>query len=109
MRRRRVAVKSVLLAGDIVTGVGNVYCSESLFRADIRPITAAGRTGRPCYAALADAIRATSADAIMRRGNTLCDFVDSDGQNGHSQLEVSAYGRVGLSRRARGTPVRQIV
>ena len=42
-RGRKVSIKQALLAGDIVVGVGNIYASESLFRAGIRPTTAAGR------------------------------------------------------------------
>jgi len=108
-RGRRVAIKSALLAGDIVVGVGNIYCSESLFRAGIRPTTAAGRISRPRYAALAEAIRATLADAIARGGSTLRDFVGSDGQSGYFQLEAFVYDRAGLPCRVCGTPIRQIV
>ncbi len=42
-RGRSAAIKTVLLAGGIVVGVGNIYASESLFRAGIRPTTPAGR------------------------------------------------------------------
>jgi formamidopyrimidine-DNA glycosylase len=108
-RGRRVAIKSALLAGDIVVGVGNIYCSESLFRAGIRPTTAAGRISRQRYAALAEAIRATLADAIARGGSTLRDFVGSDGQSGYFQLEAFVYDRAGLPCRTCGTPIRQIV
>lgn len=108
-RGRSVAIKSALLAGDIVVGVGNIYCSESLFRAGIRPTTAAGRISRPRYAALADAVRATLADAIARGGSTLRDFVGSDGQSGYFQLEAFVYDRAGLPCRVCGTPIRQIV
>jgi formamidopyrimidine-DNA glycosylase len=92
-----------------VVGVGNIYCSESLFRAGIRPTTAAGRISRPRYAALAEAIRATLADAISRGGSTLRDFVGSDGQSGYFQLEAFVYDRAGLPCRVCGTPIRQIV
>lgn len=107
-RGRSAAIKTVLLAGDIVVGVGNIYCSESLFRAGIRPTTAAGRISRPRYAALAEAIRATLADAIAR-GSTLRDFVGSDGQSGYFQLDALVYDRAGLPCRVCGTPIRQIV
>lgn len=108
-RGRSAAIKTVLLAGDIVVGVGNIYCSESLFRAGIRPTTAAGRISRPRYAALAEAIRATLADAIARGGSTLRDFVGSDGQSGYFQLDALVYDRAGLPCRVCGTPIRQIV
>ena len=58
-RGRTVAIKPFLLAGETVVGVGNIYASESLFRARIRPTTAAGRIALPRYVALAAAIRET--------------------------------------------------
>ena len=56
-RGRKVSVKQALLAGEIVVGVGNIYASESLFRAGIRPTTAAGRVSLVRYELLADAVR----------------------------------------------------
>ena len=47
LQQRRASIKQVLLAGDIVVGVGNIYASEALFLAGIRPTTRADRIG--CY------------------------------------------------------------
>src|SRR5690606_950851 len=58
-RGRRAPVKQLLLAGDVVVGVGNIYASESLFRAGIRPTTPAHRIGPARYRRLAEAIRET--------------------------------------------------
>ncbi|AJK47772.1 bifunctional DNA-formamidopyrimidine glycosylase/DNA-(apurinic or apyrimidinic site) lyase [Burkholderia plantarii] len=108
-RGRTVSVKQALLAGDIVVGVGNIYASESLFRAGIRPTTAAGRVSLPRYERLAEAVRATLADAIERGGSTLRDFVGSDGESGYFQLDCFVYDRAGEPCRVCGTPIRQIV
>ncbi|CAG9175131.1 bifunctional DNA-formamidopyrimidine glycosylase/DNA-(apurinic or apyrimidinic site) lyase [Cupriavidus respiraculi] len=108
-RGRTAAIKTVLLAGDIVVGVGNIYASESLFRAGIRPTTPAGRISLARYERLAVAVRETLAQAIERGGSTLRDFVGSDGASGYFQLECFVYDRTGLPCRRCATPVRQIV
>jgi formamidopyrimidine-DNA glycosylase len=107
-RGRSVAVKSALLAGDIVVGVGNIYCSESLFRAGINPKTPAGRIGLARYEKLAQAIRDVLAEAIVQGGSTLRDFIAVNGQSGYFQNTYFVYDRAGLPCRVCGAPIRQI-
>lgn len=105
-RGRRVAIKGLLLSGSVVVGVGNIYASESLFRAGIRPTTAAGRIGRARYAKLAQTIRATLTEAIAAGGSTLRDFVSSDGASGYFQLDCFVYDRAGAPCRVCASPIR---
>jgi formamidopyrimidine-DNA glycosylase len=105
-RGRRVAIKQLLLAGQVVVGVGNIYASESLFRAGIRPTTRAARLSRERCERLAAAIRATLAEAIARGGSTLRDFAGADGSSGYFQLDCAVYGRQGQPCRRCGTAVR---
>ncbi len=105
-RGRRVSIKQLLLAGSIVVGVGNIYASESLFRARIRPSTPAQRIGLERCRRLAEAIRATLADAIGRGGSSLRDFVGSDGASGYFQLDCLVYGRAGEPCRVCASPIR---
>ncbi len=107
-RRRAVSIKQLLLSGAVVVGVGNIYASESLFRAGIRPTTAAGRISRLRYERLVDAIRQTLTEAIAAGGSTLRDFVASTGQTGYFQLQCFVYGRAGEPCRVCGTPIRMI-
>jgi formamidopyrimidine-DNA glycosylase len=107
-RGRAVAVKQFLLAGEAVVGVGNIYASESLFRARIDPRTAAGRIARVRYDRLAQAVRETLAEAIAKGGSTLRDFVGADGAAGYFQLDTFVYDRTGLPCRVCGRPVRTI-
>lgn len=102
----RVAIKQVLLAGHVVVGVGNIYASEALFRAGIRPQTAARRISPARCDRLAQAIRETLAQAIERGGSSLRDFVSSQGEQGYFQLEALVYGRDGQPCRRCGEPVR---
>ncbi|MFM1989891.1 MAG: formamidopyrimidine-DNA glycosylase [Pseudomonadota bacterium] len=105
-RGRRVAIKQLLLSGTVVVGVGNIYASESLFRAGIRPATPAHRISLARYERLAAAIRATLSAAIAAGGSTLRDFVSSEGASGYFQLECFVYDRAGAPCRSCATPVR---
>ena len=107
-RGRSLAVKPFLLAGEAVVGVGNIYASESLFRARIHPRTAAGRVSLARYVLLADAIRVTLAAAIAKGGSTLRDFVGADGAAGYFQQDYFVYDREGLPCRVCATPIRAI-
>ncbi|VVE60702.1 formamidopyrimidine-DNA glycosylase [Pandoraea anapnoica] len=108
-RGRTVSIKQALLAGSIVVGVGNIYASESLFRAGIHPRMAAGKLSRPRAEKLAQAVKTVLAAAIEKGGSTLRDFVGSDGQSGYFQQEYFVYDRAGQPCRVCGTTIRQIV
>jgi formamidopyrimidine-DNA glycosylase len=108
-RRRNAPIKQVLLQGDIVVGVGNIYACESLFRAGINPKTAASRISRARYDKLAEAIREILAAAIVQGGSTLRDFIAVNGQSGYFQQTYFVYDRAGVPCRNCGAPVRQIV
>ena len=108
-RGRAIAVKQFLLAGQAVVGVGNIYCSESLFEAGIHPAKAAGRLTRPNCVRLAMAIRAVLTRAIKAGGSSLRDFVNSAGEPGHFMMQTKVYDRRDLPCRVCQTPIRQIV
>ncbi|MFL6658811.1 MAG: bifunctional DNA-formamidopyrimidine glycosylase/DNA-(apurinic or apyrimidinic site) lyase, partial [Massilia sp.] len=107
-RRRSAPIKQVLLAGDIVVGVGNIYACESLFRAGINPKTSAARIGRERYDKLAEAIRTILAEAIVQGGSTLRDFIAVNGQSGYFQQTYFVYDRTGVPCRKCGSEIRQI-
>lgn len=107
-RNRSAPIKQVLLAGDIVVGVGNIYASESLFRAGIHPKTPAQRIGLARYARLVPAIREILAAAIAQGGSSLRDFIGADGQSGYFQQSYFVYDRADQPCRVCGLPVRQI-
>lgn len=106
LRRRHAPIKQVLLAGDVVVGVGNIYASEALFLAGIRPTTRADRLSRPRAERLHAAVREVLARAVERGGTTLRDFSSATGEAGHFQLEAAVYGRAGQPCLRCGTPVR---
>jgi formamidopyrimidine-DNA glycosylase len=109
LRRRRVAVKSVLLAGQVVVGAGNIYACEALFRAGIDPRRRCDRLSLPRCTLLLAALRDTLARALDLGGSTLRDFSDAHGVAGAFQSEALVYGRQGLPCQRCATPVRRIV
>jgi formamidopyrimidine-DNA glycosylase len=108
-RGRRAPIKQVLLASDIVVGVGNIYASESLFRAGINPKLPAQRLGPARCERLVRAVREVLAEAIGVGGSTLRDFVSASGAEGYFMLDAAVYDRAGLPCRACGTPIRRIM
>ena len=79
LKARRAAIKQVLLAGDVVVGVGNIYASEALFLAGIRPTLSAARLSFPRALKLQAAIRDVLARAVEKGGSTLRDFSNARG------------------------------
>jgi formamidopyrimidine-DNA glycosylase len=108
-RKRRVAVKQFIMDAKVVVGVGNIYASEALFRAGIRPGRQAGGLTRAECDRLAAAIRRVLAKAIEVGGTTLRDYVGVDGNPGYFRQKLFVYERAGEPCRKCGTPVRQRV
>jgi formamidopyrimidine-DNA glycosylase len=108
-RGRSAAIKNVIMDARVVVGVGNIYASEALFRAGIRPATTAGRVSAARMAKLVTAIRDVLAEAIREGGTTLRDFLNSDGRPGYFRQRLFVYGRKGEPCRICGTPVAHTV
>jgi len=109
LRRRKVAIKTLLLGGQVVVGAGNIYACEALFRAGIDPRTRCDRLSRPRCERLLAALRETLARALELGGSTLRDFSDAHGVAGEFQAEARVYGRAGQPCLRCGQIVRRIV
>lgn len=94
-RGRSQAIKNFLMSSQTVVGVGNIYASESLFRAGIRPNKPAGKVSRKGYDALVISVKEVLAEAIESGGSTLRDYVNGSGSPGYFQQKLSVYGRTG--------------
>lgn len=94
-RRRRSPVKTFIMDGHIVVGVGNIYANEALFLAGIAPRRAAGRISAQRYEKLASTIRQVLQQAITQGGTTLRDFVGSQGEPGYFRQFLQVYDRAG--------------
>jgi formamidopyrimidine-DNA glycosylase len=108
LARRSGPVKPVLMDSHLVVGIGNIYASESLFRAGISPLRAANRIGAARCAGLVEAVRATLADAIAAGGSSIRDYVHSDGGAGCFQIQAAVYDRAEQPCRRCGGVVRQV-
>lgn len=108
LKRRAAPIKQVLLAGDLVVGVGNIYASEALFLAGIRPTTRAQRIGPERARRLHAAVREVLARAVERGGSSLRDFSNAYGESGYFQLEAMVYDRQGQPCRICAAPIRAI-
>lgn len=108
LRTRKAPIKQVLLAGDLVVGVGNIYASEVLFMAGIRPTTSAAKIGIERAGRLHHAIQNVLRRAVIQGGSTLRDFSNAQGQSGYFQLEAMVYGRENEACRTCGSPIQSI-
>jgi formamidopyrimidine-DNA glycosylase len=108
-RGRKLAIKAALLNQTLLSGVGNIYADESLFRAGIRPRKAAGRLARAELEKLRVALKAVLEDAIRLGGSSVSDYVDAEGVRGFFQLEHRVYQRTGEPCLVCGNPIRRIV
>jgi formamidopyrimidine-DNA glycosylase len=108
-RGRSAAVKSFLMDGRIVVGVGNIYAVEALFRAGIRPQRAAGRLTRDDCTRLVAAVRAVLNEAIEQGGTTFRDFQGAQGDPGEFVVHLRVYDRAGQPCLTCGTAIKRIV
>jgi formamidopyrimidine-DNA glycosylase len=108
-RGRKLAIKAALLNQTLLTGVGNIYADESLFRAGIRPRRRAGRLTRAELERLRAALKLVLEHAIKLGGSSVSDYVDADGVRGFFQLEHCVYLRTGQPCRVCRTPIRRIL
>jgi formamidopyrimidine-DNA glycosylase len=106
-RGRRVAVKSLIMDGTVVVGVGNIYASESLFLAGIHPARACNRIALPRYLRLAETIRTVLKASIVQGGTTLRNYVQEDGNPGYFARLLRVYGRTGEPCPTCGTALRE--
>ena len=107
-RGRRVAIKQLLVNSRLIAGVGNIYASEALFRARIRPQRQARTLSRAEAARLVRGVRAVLRQAIRSGGTTLRDYLGADGAPGYFRQRLYVYERRGKPCRRCRTPVRAL-
>lgn len=108
LKLKKTAIKQVLLGGELVVGVGNIYASETLFLAGIRPTVRANKLTKPRSLLLHGAIKKVLAQAVQKGGSTLKDFSNANGESGYFQLEAMVYDRAGQPCRVCGTSVKSL-
>ena len=104
---RHAPIKSLLLNQTVLRGVGNIYTDEALFRAGIHP--GVRRLSRVRAARLLAALQDVLQEAILHRGSSVSDYVDTEGRRGSFQDRHQVYGKEGLPCPRCGAAVRRTV
>jgi formamidopyrimidine-DNA glycosylase len=106
---KRGPVKAFLMDARVVVGVGNIYASETLYRAGVHPARSVARISAARWDRIAASTVAVLSQAIAQGGTTLNDFADGEGRSGYFQVSLAAYDREGQPCLACGSAVRRIV
>jgi len=108
-RGRKTPIKSALLNQKLLSGVGNIYADESLFRAGIRPRRRAASLTRAELHKLHAAVQEVLREAIELGGSSVSDYVDAEGRRGFFQLQHRVYGREGEPCLVCETPIKRVI
>ena len=93
LKNKNQCIKNSIMDSHLVVGVGNIYASESLYYAGIRPYRASKKITKKKLSILVKSIKDVIRNAIVRGGSTMNDFFDVNGENGYFQNEHKVYGR----------------
>ncbi len=108
LKSRSAAIKIAIMDSHLVVGVGNIYASESLFRARIHPeMLAKNVTLKQCEKLVAE-IKLTLNAALEAGGSSLRDFFGADGKPGYFQQAYFVYGRTGEPCKVCNKPIKCI-
>lgn len=108
-RGRKTPIKSALLNQKLLSGVGNIYADEALFRAGVRPRRRAASLTREELKRLHASLKRVLKEAIRLGGSSVSDYVDANGEEGFFQLRHRVYGREGQPCVVCKTPVKRVV
>jgi formamidopyrimidine-DNA glycosylase len=106
---RKTPIKSALLNQKLLSGVGNIYADEALFRAGVRPRRRAASLTREELSRLHKGLTRVLQQAIRLGGSSVSDYVDAEGREGFFQLKHNVYGRENEPCRRCKTPIKRVV
>jgi len=110
IQNKKAPIKSLIMDQKIVVGVGNIYASEALYLAGIRPLTRGDQLSQKQCTRLVKTIVQVLQTAIDQGGSSIRDYVNVDGQSGHFQESHHVYGRSGEPcRKCRGLVRSQVL
>lgn len=108
MKQRRSAVKRALLDQSLMSGIGNIYADEGLWRAGIHGERPCDTLTKPAMSRLLDHVRDVMGDALAVGGTSFdALYVDVNGASGYFDRSLAAYGQAGRPCRRCGTPMRR--
>jgi len=108
MRRRRTTIKRALLDQSLISGVGNIYADEALWRSKLHYERPTATMNRPRTTELVAHIREVMGDALAAGGTSFDSlYVNVNGESGYFDRSLDAYGRADEPCRRCGTPIRR--
>ena len=108
LRRRRTGIKRALLDQSLISGVGNIYADEALWRARLHWARATDTAARPEITRLVAALREVMTTALAAGGTSFDSlYVNVNGESGYFDLSLAVYGQEGRPCPRCGTPVRR--
>jgi len=102
-KKKKGAIKAVILDQKIIAGLGNIYADEALFGAGILPTRQANTLTAAEYAKLVKSINTVIAQGIKNHGTNFRHYQDADGKQGTNVLYLNVYGRKGQPCKKCGT------
>jgi formamidopyrimidine-DNA glycosylase len=108
MRRRRTEVKRALLDQTLISGIGNIYADEALWRSQLHGTRPTDALTKPAVLRLLGHVRDVLNSAIVAGGTSFdALYVNVNGESGYFDRSLDAYGREGLPCHRCGTPIRR--
>ncbi|MGA8848013.1 MAG: bifunctional DNA-formamidopyrimidine glycosylase/DNA-(apurinic or apyrimidinic site) lyase [Nocardioides sp.] len=109
VRQRRSGIKRLLLDQGLISGVGNIYADEALWRAELHGERAGERLTKPQVRRLLDHAREVMTDALVQGGTSFdALYVNVNGESGYFDRSLNAYGRQDEPCRRCGTPIKRV-
>jgi formamidopyrimidine-DNA glycosylase len=108
LRRRRTGIKRALLDQSLVSGIGNIYADEALWRAKLHWARPTETLTAPVVATLIQGVRDVMVEALSAGGTSFDSlYVDVNGESGYFERSLDVYGRRDEPCRRCGTPIRR--
>ena len=108
LRRRQTGLKRALLDQRLISGVGNIYADEGLWRAKLHYARGTDSMRRPETARLLDGVRSVMTSALEQGGTSFDSlYVNVNGESGYFERSLEVYGRAGEPCARCGTPIRR--
>jgi formamidopyrimidine-DNA glycosylase len=108
LRARHTGIKRALLDQSLISGVGNIYADEALWRARLHWARPTETMTRPQIGRLVDEVTAVLTEALQAGGTSFDSmYINVNGESGYFERSLAVYGREGLPCPSCGTPVRR--
>lgn len=107
--RRNIKIKTALLNQEIMSGVGNIYADETLWRAKVHPETITSELSAKKISTIIDYATQVMSEAIEKGGTSFDDlYINVNGESGFFEQSLAAYGQEGEPCPRCGTPIKRI-